>query len=127
MTDSDRILRAGNFVFGLMDEVERKRAERDLESDAAFRAAVNALSDRMAEADVAIAAGRRPRWEDVSASLAELPQMQGRFSAPPAGSSVQNPGPDVVIAMTRRQALLAGAAVAAGIIAAFCLGYVAGL
>ncbi|RWF72704.1 MAG: hypothetical protein EOQ34_11225 [Mesorhizobium sp.] len=45
--EGDRIARAGDYVFGLMDERERARAERDLEIDPAFRDAVLRLAERM--------------------------------------------------------------------------------
>jgi len=127
MTDTDRILRAGNFVFGLMDEAERRRAERDLESDAAFREAVKALSERMAEADATMAGIRRPRWDLVSARLAELPQMQGRLS-PGARRTASGPAIRLAgVALTRRQAFAAAmAAGVAALILAFCVGYAVG-
>lgn len=128
MSDTDRLVRAGNFVFGLMDEAERRRAERDLEVDAAFRAAVNALSARIREADTTMAQARRsqPSWEAVSARLAELPHLQasGRSVAaspgPGAAAGVQPPAARHSVWMV---ALLAAVL---GLIAGFCAGYALG-
>jgi anti-sigma-K factor RskA len=121
MNDTDRMFRAGNYVFGLMDEAERRRAERDLEVDSSFRAAVDALSQRIREADPAIAPPRRgqPRWDMVSASLAELPHLQGH-SWP--GRSRPGPAGQRLAGLARP--LLAALVVAA---VAFGAGYALGL
>ncbi|MBX3567167.1 MAG: hypothetical protein KF914_03865 [Rhizobiaceae bacterium] len=128
MSDTDRLVRAGNFVFGLMDEAERRRAERDLEVDAAFRAAVNALSARIREADTTMAQARRsqPSWEAVSARLAELPHLRAS-----GRSGAQSPGPGVAAGVqppAARQSvwMVVLLAAALGLIAGFCAGYALG-
>ena len=56
-SESDRIARAGDYVFGLMNDIERRRAERDLEIDPAFRDAVLRLAERMRAFDPEPAGG----------------------------------------------------------------------
>ncbi|TIS71215.1 MAG: hypothetical protein E5X00_24365, partial [Mesorhizobium sp.] len=76
--EGDRIARAGDYVFGLMDERERARAERDLEIDPAFRDAVLRLAERMRalEPQGASATASDERWQLVQRRLGELPQMR---------------------------------------------------
>ena len=79
-SESDRMTRAGDYVLGLMDDMQRERAERDLEIDAAFRDAVVQLAERMHVFD---RAGRSDdpldkRWQLITQRIAELPQMRRR-------------------------------------------------
>jgi len=51
--EGERLSRAGNYVLGLMSETDRRRAERDLEFDPAFREAVLRVAERMRLLDFA--------------------------------------------------------------------------
>lgn len=70
--------RAGDYIFGRMNESERQRAERDLEVDVAFREAVLALAESMHLFERRAAAEKPPaeRWRIIAARIAELPQMR---------------------------------------------------
>lgn len=74
--EGDRLARAGRYVLGLMDDAERERAERDLEFDPKFRAAVVAVAERMHLFDLG-AAAKEPgaNWQAVAAKIASLPHM----------------------------------------------------
>jgi anti-sigma-K factor RskA len=123
--ESDRLARAGHYVLGLMDDEERERAERDLERDGAFREAVLRLAERMHVLD----AGPAPdtRWRAISERIAEMPQMHGVAPAVALTAAQQ---------ITRQAAIRRvglhyipgwrAALMAACLIAAFALGYVAG-
>jgi anti-sigma-K factor RskA len=93
MNDVERYQRAGDYVFGLMDSVERERAERDLERDVEFRLAVSALTARVRAADREIAARirRDAGWEAIAARLAALPQMRGKLDADAPQPSEKSP------------------------------------
>ena len=75
-SESDRIARAGDYVLGLMNDMERERAERDLEIDPAFRDAVVQLAERMHMFDRTEPAGGEERWTEITQRIAELPQMR---------------------------------------------------
>jgi len=127
--EADRMSRAGNYVLGLMNEAERERAERDLQFDPSFRAAVLSVAERMQLVGTPRAAGIE-RWQSISAGLAELPHMRGRLpaaaspSAPPVagGSRLHRLAGLVRPAMPSRGAT----AVALGLLAAFALGCIVG-
>ncbi|HTV70298.1 MAG TPA: hypothetical protein VMF90_17360 [Rhizobiaceae bacterium] len=74
--ESERLARAGRYVLGLMDDAERERAERDLEFDPKFRAAVVAVAERMHLFDLG-AAAKEPQanWQAVATKIAALPHM----------------------------------------------------
>ena len=57
-SERDYVARAGDYVFGLMNDKERARAERDLEIDPAFRDAVLSLDERLRAVDPSWAGGR---------------------------------------------------------------------
>ncbi|WP_246674490.1 hypothetical protein [Mesorhizobium sp. B4-1-3] len=61
-SESDRVARAGDYVFGLMNDRERARAERDLQVDPAFRDTVLRLAERLRAFDPAVSEGRDNRW-----------------------------------------------------------------
>lgn len=131
-SEGDRIARAGDYVFGLMDERERARAERDLEIDPAFRDAVLWLAERMRAADPAAAskATSDERWQLVQRRLGELPQMRL------AGLSESEAKSPVVINKIERKPYGVGVhslgggrlgfVIALALLAAFALGYLAG-
>ncbi|HEY6630599.1 MAG TPA: hypothetical protein VIZ90_04025 [Rhizobiaceae bacterium] len=82
----DRMDRAGRYVLGLMDDEERERAERDLEIDPAFRAAMVEIAERMhvfdrmpaPEQAVGQPAGvaRRDYWPLIKEKIQAMPQMR---------------------------------------------------
>ncbi|MGE3368343.1 MAG: hypothetical protein AB7I79_06210 [Rhizobiaceae bacterium] len=78
----DRLVRAGNYVAGILDDAERERAERDMETDPAFRDAVVAVAERMHLFDLPQPPGEE-RWRDVSARISALPQMRNAPSPAP--------------------------------------------
>jgi anti-sigma-K factor RskA len=124
--EGDRLARAGHYVLGLMDDEERERAERDLERDGAFRDAVLSIAERMHVLDADPAPGGR--WRAISERIAELPQMRGVAPAAALTAAQQIIGPKAI----RRIGLHSvpgwrAALVAACLIAAFALGYFAGI
>jgi hypothetical protein len=126
-SESDRIARAGDYVLGLMNDAERERAERDLETDPAFRDAVVQLAERMHVFDRAKPAGGEERWKQITLRIGDLPQMRSSGLGD-AGSSTmirslsERPHGIGVHALGGRR----GFAVAVGLIVAFALGYLAG-
>ncbi|RWM11952.1 MAG: hypothetical protein E5X80_23530 [Mesorhizobium sp.] len=131
-SEGDRIARAGDYVFGLMDERERARAERDLEIDPAFRDAVLRLAERMRALDPAGPSNAAPneRWNLVQRRLGELPQM--RLAGP--SSSEAQPQPIMIHRLERKPYGVGvhslggrlGLVIALALLAAFALGYLAG-
>lgn len=79
MSFKDRMARAEDYVFGLMDAQERQRAERDMEVDAEFRDCVTMLAERLRKLHRAKGMGPIPEdaWDDITARIANLPQMGG--------------------------------------------------
>ncbi|WP_224543469.1 hypothetical protein [Mesorhizobium sp. CA16] len=128
--ESDRVARAGDYVFGLMNDRERARAERDLEIDPAFRDTVLRLAERLRAFDPAAPEGRYNRWELVTQRLAELPQMQPRL----AGIAPEAEPPPMILRLERRPYRVGlhsrggrlGFVIALALLAAFALGYLAG-
>jgi anti-sigma-K factor RskA len=144
----DRMDRAGRYVLGLMDDEERDRAERDLEIDPAFRDAMVEIAERMHVFDRLPApdqsAGKPPQdyWRLIKEKITAMPQM--RAAAEPA-----EPEPQVTFGRRRSDKLRGtispeipprtvgtGLHAVAGnrslvlalcLIAAFALGYVAGI
>ena len=130
MNDADRLARAGNYVFGLMDEAERERAECDLERDASFREAVMEIAERQRLAKLRETPEPDGRWQVVSAQLAGLPQMQ----------ALQNEIKPLVASLAAAEDLPSGAMpsrpdrptvfrlamLATALLTAFVLGYVMG-
>ncbi|RUW48823.1 hypothetical protein EOA32_24495 [Mesorhizobium sp. M1A.F.Ca.ET.072.01.1.1] len=130
--EGDRIARAGDYVFGLMDERERARAERDLQIDPAFRDAVLRLAERMRalEPQGASATASDERWQLIQRRLGELPQM--RFAG--LDKRDAKPQPIVINKIERKPYGVGlhslggrlGLAIALALAAAFALGYLAG-
>ncbi|MDG4881852.1 hypothetical protein [Mesorhizobium sp. WSM4884] len=131
-SEGDRIARAGDFVFGLMDDRERARAERDLQIDPAFRDAVLRLAERMRALEPAGAskASSDERWQLIQRRLGELPQM--RLSG--LNDDKAKPQPIVIHRLERKPYGVGlyslggrlGFVVAMALLAAFALGYLAG-
>ena len=123
--EGDRVARAGDYVFGLMSDSERERAERDLERDPAFRDAVLNLAARMhafdrigspqADSDPA------ERWRAVARHLADLPHLRQTAAGTAIPAAFRARGAAVRALFTRR-----ALAIAAAVVAAFMLGYFAG-
>ncbi|MDX8494230.1 hypothetical protein RFN29_21940 [Mesorhizobium sp. VK22B] len=130
--EGERIARAGDYVFGLMDERERARAERDLEIDPAFRDTVLRLAERMRALEPAGAsnAASDQRWQLVQRRLGELPQM--RLAGLTNGEA--KPQPIVIHRLERKPYGVGlhslggrlGFVIAMALLAAFALGYLAG-
>jgi len=127
----EELSRAGTYVLGLMSDIERARAERDLEIDPQFRADVLRIAERL---QLVATPGRgnseEERWSAVSSKLAELPQMRRRQPVD-SGDGADKPllkpvgrpdwqGPQSV------PSFRAGV-IALGLIAAFIVGYAAGV
>lgn len=119
--EADRMKRAGNYVLGLMDDVERARAERDLQIDPDFRAAVLGVAERMHLLDLKPDTASADAWRAIAARIAELPQMRG---SPAVGPS-QGAGPTGIGLHSVSGAR--GRLVAIGLIAACAVGYAAGV
>jgi len=131
-SESDRVARAGDYVFGLMNDRERARAERDLEIDPAFRDTVLRIAERLRAFDPAGSEGRDNRWEVVTQRLAELPQMQTRLAG--VAASETEPPPVIIHRLERKPYGVGlhslggrlGFVIALALVAAFALGYLAG-
>lgn len=126
-SDEERIARAGDYILGAMDDAERERAERDLERDPAFREAVMRLSAQLHAVDRAARPARVPEavWAAVESRIAELPQMRAV-----AGGIVEPRSASRTAARWLNPASLGGwrgALVAAGLVFACGVGYLAGL
>jgi anti-sigma factor RsiW len=131
-SESDRIARAGDYVFGLMDDRERARAERDLEIDPAFRDAVLRLAERMRAFDPVVSSDgiSDNRWNLVAQRLAELPQM--RLAG--LNEAEAKPAPVMIHRLRRKPYGVGlhslggrlGLVIAIALLAAFALGYLAG-
>lgn len=111
VSDAERMARAGEYVLGRMNDRERERAERDLETDARFRAAVVAVAERMryfssGRGDPARAAAAEAMWAGLAARLAALPHMQGANLA----EALARPSPLVVAGQTEPRRSLEAAA-----------------
>lgn len=136
MTLSDRMARAEDYVFGLMDEEERRRAERDMEMDGEFRECVMVLAERLRrlrEQPTSPISISDDAWYDISRRIASMPQMLGsETAARMAGVQLGSSGP-VRKGMLRLRRPYAhqfagwrGAVVAGLLAAALAVGYLAG-
>lgn len=126
--EGDRLARAGHYVLGLMDDEERERAERDLERDGAFREAVLGMAKRMHVLDTSPVADGR--WRAISERIAEMPQMRGvptAVAGPSEPLQIADPQMDIRRIGLHSAPGWRAALAAATLVAAFALGYVAGV
>ena len=137
MTLSDRMARAEDYVFGLMDEQERHRAERDMEIDPEFRECVMVLAEqlrRLRQEKRGSVSFPNRAWNEISQRIAALPQMAGAGSAERlAGLALSNAGDPSRKGMLKLRRPLAhhfagfkATIVSLGLIAALGMGYVVG-
>jgi hypothetical protein len=143
VNDPEQMVRAGNYVLGLMNARERERAEHDLEVDPGFRDAVVSVAERMHLIDTGPTAGGAggPDWDAVARRLGDLPHMRKVEPLDPAAARAPAARDDAApqarakraaatpVDRTRAKAAapllyaaLAGAAVAAAAIGAILLG-----
>jgi hypothetical protein len=142
----DRMDRAGRYVLGLMDDEERERAERDLEIDPAFRDAMVEVAERMHVFDRMPAPDNAPEdgWRLIKEKITAMPQMRAAKAVGPI-----QPEPQVTFGRRRSDRMrspivpeIPARTVGTGLhsvpsrrafvlalclIAAFALGYVAGV
>ena len=140
----NRMDRAGRYVLGLMDDDDRERAERDLEIDPAFRDAVVEIAARMRVFERTPAPEKAPQdgWRRIKERIATMPQMrpapepvqpepQGTF-----GRRKSDKRRDTIVPEKPARTIGRGLhsvpgrrafVLACCLIAAFALGYVAGI
>jgi anti-sigma-K factor RskA len=147
----DRRDRAARYVLGLMDNEERERAERDLEVDAAFREAMVEIAERMHMFDRTAAPGDVPRdgWWLIKENISAMPQMRPAPKIEPKPSEPMQPESQATFGRRRsdrrRPTITAetparsvgtglnsvsgvrSLALAMALVAAFALGYMAGV
>lgn len=135
MSFKDRMARAEDYVFGLMDEHERERAERDMEVDAEFRECVMMLAERLRK--LHRAKGPAPMseeaWEEITQRISGMPQMGGQEAAARlAAMGARRPDPDRKgFLQIKRPAAYQfagwrGTVVAGALVAAMAVGYLVG-
>jgi anti-sigma-K factor RskA len=136
MTPNDRMARAEDYVFGLMNEQERARAERDMEVDPQFRECVVMLGQqlrRLREPNVPISISDNA-WRDITRRLASMPQMTGAATAagmagvtlPGAGDPSRKGHLKMKRPYAEQFGGWKGTVVALGLVAALGVGYVVG-
>lgn len=144
----DRIDRAERYVLGLMDDVERERAERDLEIDPAFREALVVMAERMHVFDRTPApeGATQDQWRLLKAHIEAMPQMRPAEPqrAPPSAGGPARGIPAKPAGFGRRRtdhlpasepgtgrvglhSVRGRAALAIVVVAAFAAGYLAGV
>ncbi len=84
MTSRERMARAEAYVFGLMNEHERERAQRDMEVDAEFRQCVATLGEQLRRLrdrpDVPVSIPD-DAWREISQRVAAMPHLAGAETA----------------------------------------------
>jgi anti-sigma-K factor RskA len=118
----DRIARAGEYVLGLMDEDERRRAEADIATDAAFANEVARFADQFEalQANLEPDEATDELWQAIAA---RLDQKGGLHSAADTSDDVAAPLPAT---RSNRFGGWRNALLAACLVAAFGLGYLGG-
>jgi hypothetical protein len=143
----DRMDRAGRYVLGLMDDEERERAERDLEIDPAFRDAMVEIAERMHVFDRMPAQGQptgkapADSWRLIKEKITAMPQMRAAKAPEPEpqvtfGRRRSDRMRSPIVPETSEKTVGTGLHTVPGrraftlalcLIAAFALGYVAGI
>lgn len=85
MDQNDRMARAEDYVFGIMDDATRARAERDMVTDAEFRSCVMMVAERLRglhRGSQAQAAIPDKTWREIGARISAMPQMAAMGAAP---------------------------------------------
>jgi len=130
--------RAGAYVFGLMDDDARERAEHDMMVDPEFLACVARFARQVRPGSPQAGSAPEAHWQDVAQRIADLPQMKGMKDAaplPPAPDAALHPqsppqaaffheeakGRNLPSAPGRRSMF------AAGLLGALCIGFAGGL
>jgi anti-sigma-K factor RskA len=117
--------RAGSYVLGLMNDTDRERAERDLETDAEFRDAVVRIGERLHLIDLTPPHEQdaADRWKLLAQRIGEMPHMRPGIGTPAETLKTRKPTPigRGLHAVPSRRA----AALAIALIAAFAAGYLA--
>ncbi len=135
MSARERMTRAEDYVFGVMDERERARAERDMEVDPEFRACVTQLAERLRQLHQA--KGSAPLsdadWKRVTDRISDLPQMGGKDDSAQLkelGFTLPDPAQKGLLRIKRPGAQQfagwRGTVVAMALVAAIVIGYYAG-
>lgn len=135
MTAKDRMARAEDYVFGLMNEQERERAERDMEVDHEFRDCVMVLAERLRM--LHRAKGAAPMsdadWSQITQHIALMPQMSGQDAAArlaTMGMAQRDPTAKGILGVKRpgahQFAGWRGTVVSMALIAAMVIGWYAG-
>jgi anti-sigma-K factor RskA len=124
-SEADRMSRAGSYVLGLMNDTDRERAERDLETDAEFRDDVVRIGERLHLIDLTppLEQDAADRWRLLAQRIGEMPHMRAGIGAPAETLEAHKPTPigRGLHAVPSRRA----AALAIALIAAFAAGYLA--
>lgn len=118
--DEDMNARAWDYVLGLLAEDERRRCERDIESDGALRDAVSAAAAHLHKLDLTAGAEAVPPqlWHTISRRIADLPQTaEQEVPARVVPIDARRPAP-------RSFGGWRGMAMAASLAAACAIGYV---
>ncbi len=135
MNSRDRMTRAEDYVFGLMNEQERARAERDMQVDPEFREYVSVLAERLRRLHRAKEASSvaDTDWNEITQRLTQMPQMSGNdLTARMAEMGLQAPDPEAkgVLRVKRpgaqQLAGWKGTVIALALAAALAVGYVVG-
>ena len=135
MDARDPMTRAEDYVFGLMSEQERARAERDMEIDPEFRECVTVLAERLRK--LHRAKGAAPMsdsdWNEITAHITRMPQMAGNDMAArlaALGMPVADPDAKGMLRIKRpgaqQLAGWRGTVIAGALIAALATGYFVG-
>lgn len=98
MDQNDRMARAEDYVFGIMDDAARARAERDMITDAEFRGCVMTVAERLRRlhrSRQAPAASPDMAWHEISARIAAMPQMAA-MGAAPARDDIRSKKPEIM-------------------------------
>lgn len=135
MNPRDRMTRAEDYVFGLMNEQERARAERDMQVDPEFREYVSVLAERLRRLHRARQASSvaDTDWNEITQRLTHMPQMSGNdVGARMAEMGLQSPDPEAKGVLRVRRpgaqqlAGWKGTVIAMALAAALVAGYVVG-